>query len=306
MGGATLPTASTSGYGWFRAKVACDCLAAWLTAAERLGLARGLIKYELDIVQLTGTAAASAGTHSAGGAFDVKQCSRDWSHLFREMGAAAWPRVGVDWVNNEHLHGVLDCPHNDPAAYQVTAYWRGYSGLGKATSGTYAGMWGYGSKDPDPWRPAVRRTRREGIAWANAQTAAITAAAQEDDDMAMTPAERQALINDIRDAVWSAPLLNHDPNTKDDVKPSTYAAKSYVVMGNWRGSDVQNSVVVIRRMLADIAAKVGVDVDEKALAAQIVASLTPAVRQAVLDSGQPDAVADAVVAKLGAALTPPA
>lgn len=58
--------------------------------------------------------------------------------------------------------------------------------------------------------------------------------------------------------------------------------------------------------LNDIAGKVGVDVDESALADSILTGLAPTVRQAVIDAGQPEAVADAVVAKLGAALTPPA
>lgn len=55
-----------------------------------------------------------------------------------------------------------------------------------------------------------------------------------------------------------------------------------------------------------ISGKVGVDVDEKALAAEILAGLEPQVRQAVLDAGQPSEVADAVVAKLGAKLNPSA
>lgn len=59
-------------------------------------------------------------------------------------------------------------------------------------------------------------------------------------------------------------------------------------------------------IVKSLAAKAGVDVDEKALATALAASLAPTVRQAVLDAGQPSAVADAVVAKLGAALTPPA
>lgn len=270
MGGATLPTASTSGYGWFRAKVACDCLAAWLTAAERLGLARGLIKYELDIIQLTGTSAASAGTHSAGGAFDVKQRTTAWSHLFREMGAAAWPRTGADWVNNEHLHGVIDCPHNAPAAYQIPAYWRGYSGLGQATSGTYKGMWGYGSKDPDPWRPTTRRTWQQGIAWADAQTKALTAAAQE--DIMATTDELRTLLREelaaVPGAVWEKKLPNHDPNPNDDVKPVDYPARSYMVMASWRTASLSGQIAGLSKALEQLAAGQGVDIDAVTAAAK--------------------------------------
>ncbi|HEY9441727.1 MAG TPA: hypothetical protein VIQ25_00665, partial [Gemmatimonadales bacterium] len=185
-GGPALPTPSTPGYGTFTDKntgrkfTACYCVIQWLTAAENLGKARGLLKVGLDIVQLTGGAAASGNTHSLGAAFDVRQVSTAWVRLFREMGAAYWPRLDDPtrtddlWDDNQHGHGVIDCAHDANCAYQYTAYWRGYSGLGQAKTGTYAGQWGYGSKDPDPWRPSVRRTWREGIAWAEAQTKAAT------------------------------------------------------------------------------------------------------------------------------------
>ena len=64
-GGPALPTPSTPGYGTFTDKntgrkfTACYCVIQWLTAAENLGKARGLLKVGLDIVQLTGGAAAS-------------------------------------------------------------------------------------------------------------------------------------------------------------------------------------------------------------------------------------------------------
>jgi hypothetical protein len=253
MGGSTLPTASTPGYGTMtrngRTYVGCDCVIAFVEAGEGLGLARGLIKYNVDIVQLTGTAAASAGTHAQGGAFDVRQYSREWSHLWREMGAAGWPRIGADWDGNEHFHGVIDCPHNAPAAYQIPAYWRGYSGLGQATSSTYAGMWGYGSKDPDPWRPSTRRTWREGIAWANAQTAAITA---QEDDMAMTPAERAALIDDIATKVWNIEVPNHDAN-RDGKPDGASLTRSNLVMANWRGGQLQGAVATLAGQVAGLA-----------------------------------------------------
>lgn len=61
--------------------------------------------------------------------------------------------------------------------------------------------------------------------------------------------------------------------------------------------------VIVRQL----AAKSGVDVDEQALAAEILASLTPVLREAVATAvsagGSPDQIADAVVAKFGATLT---
>jgi hypothetical protein len=125
---------------------------------------------------------------------------------------------------------------------------------------------------------------------------------QEDDIMAITDADAQKIAN----ALASLAIPNHDPNPGDKVPPASYAAKSYWVMANWRAADLQNSMAMVRKTLADIAGKVGVDIDEQALAAELAASLAPAVREAVLAAGQPDAVADAVVQRLGAALASPA
>ena len=261
MGGApALPTPSTPGYGTFTDKntgrkfTACYCLAQWLTAAQNLGIARGLIHVGLDIVQLTGGAAASGGTHTQGGVFDVRQYSDPWLRLLREMGSAFWPRDTAEWVGNFHGHGVIDCAHNDPAAYQFTAYWRGYSGLGQAKTGTYAGMWGYGSKDPDPWRPSVRRTWREGIAWAEAQTKAATKPApqpaapapvpvpEEDELMALTiknplTGERWA----AEDAFWS--IWTYAYQASVDAKAALAVAKAAAAKGEPLTADETEAIV---------------------------------------------------------------
>jgi hypothetical protein len=121
-----------------------------------------------------------------------------------------------------------------------------------------------------------------------------------EDDMPLTDQD----IARIRDAIINAEVPNHDADRTDGVDAGTSLLRSNVVMANWRSSQNQIALAAVQKVLADIAGKVGVDVDENALAAQILAGLTPAVRDAVIAAGQPDAVADAVVAKLGAALTP--
>lgn len=104
MGGSTLPTASTPGYTTFRGRVACECLAQWLPVYERLLLARGLIKSNIDIWQLTGGAAASGGTHSQGGAFDLLyQTGPAYVAVAREMGApATWTRTVAQGFSKAH------------------------------------------------------------------------------------------------------------------------------------------------------------------------------------------------------------
>ncbi len=148
------PTAMTT----FRGKPCCPCLARWLPAYEAELLARGIIRQSLDVYQLTGTAAASAGTH-AGGAFDLGQTTPDAIRVARDMGAdATWHRP-TDWDGRggvSHSHGVLTgCPHNGPARYQIAAVRAGFNGLGAG---------GRGGPDDGP-RPLSGRTWTEGLAW---------------------------------------------------------------------------------------------------------------------------------------------
>ena len=174
MGGATLPTADTPGYGLYEGRVACNCLIAWLPVYKRLLLAKGLIKSDIDVWQLTGGAPASGGTHTQGGAYDLLyQTSAAHVAVAREMGAGAWGRVVSQGFTKDHQHGVLyGCPHNSPALYQYTAMRNGYNGLGQATSGRFAGMWGYGHLDEYP-KPSAWRTWRQGIAWAEVEIARL-------------------------------------------------------------------------------------------------------------------------------------
>ena len=102
--------------------------------------------------------------------------------LAREMGApATWLR-NMNFADgspgNTHTHGVLlGCDHNWPSNYQIIAQRRGYDGMGQGASGTpYSGQWGYGGKDPHPG-PATYRTWQQGIAWAKAELAKLTAPA---------------------------------------------------------------------------------------------------------------------------------
>lgn len=214
MGGTTLPTASTPGYGRIviggRAFVGCDCLRAWLPVVERLGLALGLIRESLDCIQLTGAATKSAGVHAAGGAADLVQRSDPWIALYRSAGAAAWrrdadPDDGNVWpADEEHTHLVLiGCPHNGPARYQVEAYRDGYDGLG------YLGR---AHRDPHP-KPATIRTWSQGIAWAESELERI-------EEMAAPSAQ------EIARAVWGTDNIVPAPN--NDPKNPYWGAASYL------------------------------------------------------------------------------
>lgn len=144
----------------FGGKPACYCLSVWLPAYENELLRRGVIKYNLDVYQLIGGAAASGGTHATGGAFDIGQTSSTAIYVARQMGAdATWHRP-YNWDSKggmSHTHGVLrGCPHNTPARYQIEAVDAGYNGLGSG---------GRGARDTGP-RPLSGRTWQQGITWA--------------------------------------------------------------------------------------------------------------------------------------------
>lgn len=144
----------------YRGLPACTCLAEWLPAYEHELQRRGILSGPLPIFQLIGGYAASAGTHSQGGAFDTGATSDRALWVARQMGAdATWRRTPAQGFAL-HAHGVLtDCPHNTPARYQIDAVRAGYNGLGRG---------GFGGKDDGP-QPLSGRTWREGIQWAKEQ-----------------------------------------------------------------------------------------------------------------------------------------
>ncbi|MGW5241503.1 hypothetical protein ACWEOW_21415 [Monashia sp. NPDC004114] len=277
---------------------ACTCMAKWLPVAEQLGLSRGLIKHNLDIIQLTGDAPASKGTHRRGGAFDLHQRSDAWVQIFREMGApAAWRRDTGVFASNQHLHGVLNgCPHNQPVAYQLEAQRKGKNGLNPS------------SRDPSP-SPTPRRTWQEGIIWARKQMGgaapALLTAQQtqpEEDIMASIDELRQVIREELKgvpSAVWQVPLTNHDPNPADHDLPKQYKALSYQVMANWRTAQNQIALNNVTKLLTDISNKV---VSDKTLATSLAGVLGPIVRQAGLDVGLTPANADKLVDKVKAQL----
>lgn len=159
----------------FRGRRACPCLTEWLPWYEKMLLQAGVIKHNIDIAQLIGGAAASAGTHTKGGAFDLWQTQPKAIALARKGGADPdWHRTPTQGFAH-HQHGVLrGCPHNTPARYQVAAVDAGYNGLGAN---------GHGAKDDGP-RPLSGRTYKQGIAWMKEQLGVVPAS-----DPQMDPAE---------------------------------------------------------------------------------------------------------------------
>lgn len=172
-------TATSPGYTYFtdykgNRWLCCTCMKEFLTYAQQLAIKKGLLKQGFDVWQLTGSAAASAGTHEQGGAFDLLlQTSDAWVKFFRDLGATAtWRRTTAQGFTKQHLHGVLNgCPHNAPARYQVTEQKSGPpAGGGDGLTGTRPDY----HPDPSPyrtWQQGVTEMKRLlGLSAVTAQT----------------------------------------------------------------------------------------------------------------------------------------
>lgn len=145
---------------YFHGKPTCECGVESLPLVEQVMLAKGLIRYNLDIYQLIGSYAGSANTHLAGLVVDSGQYSDAQLRVWRDMGYdATWHRTTAQGFDIDHAHGAArGCPHNVYADYQIDAVDAGYNGLGDG-----------GRKGPDNGpRPLSHRTWQEGVAWAKA------------------------------------------------------------------------------------------------------------------------------------------
>src|ERR671916_707460 len=129
-----------------------------LAEAERLAQAQDPSIDDFHLTQgcwHTGVA-ASAGTHSGPGAFDMYTAKYTPEQkeiigmALREVGFASWRRRAIPGKWREHGHGIAMDPEGLPpvAARQVTSYLNGRNGL--AGNG----------EDPDP-RPKEINTREE-------------------------------------------------------------------------------------------------------------------------------------------------
>lgn len=137
-------------------KRACSCQVAIAPMIEDRMRRAGLVRNDLSGLVYQGSwssAAASKGTHSGGGAWDLywSLCTNTAVRIMRESGVAYWPRPGMA---PRHGHGVLiGCPHlHSSAKAQVRQYRNGTNGLAN-----------YGH-DPYP-RPGVVTWRAALAAW---------------------------------------------------------------------------------------------------------------------------------------------
>lgn len=239
---------------WFRGKPACPCLAQWLPVYEKMLLQAKVIKSNLDIYQLIGGAAASGGTHALGGCFDTAQTSAKAISIAREMGAATWYRP-YNWDGRKgmaHTHGVLiGCPHNGPAAYQITAQRNGYNGLG------YLGQAARDTGSPK----TITRDWREGVTWATKQLQPP----KEWDEMASKNEIKAALLEVMKSNEVKG-IIEHEARQAvdrrlGDVVPAGKTEKNLKGNPTWNPSSfwrlTYNNTVTIIELLQRIVKKIG-------------------------------------------------
>lgn len=210
---------------------------------------RAITPLPLSQGSYTSAAAQSAGTHSGGGALDVKlsEVPRDeWWHIvgaLRRTGFAAWlrdPSQG-DWPYHIHAIAIGDREMSDAAARQVAAYKEGRNGL--ANNGLDVGprvpytiyrqdidMSYYGPEhwDADDWRKIEDK-----------------------------------IIDRVFEVVWKrdGAIRNQNQPALIDGKPNAAAYGP----ANWFVSDIENTqdadhdtLTAIGETVAAIAAKVGI------------------------------------------------
>ena len=261
---------------------ACPHMGAWWPLFK--AIVKQDLGLDLEIIQAMGSASASAGTHGPPGtALDLRSWRFTTAQTLavvaraRKYGApATWLRTTAQGFD-PHVHMVLDCPCTSPADYQITAVKQGYNGLGSG---------GRGGTDTHP-KPDVWRNHAQGIALMEA-------------DMALSDSDKSWLRNEIA----AGAKLAVERVLWDALVPGRSDMGGSSIRNNLLHQS--NAATQTVALVQQLAAKSGVDVDEAAIAREVAASVAPVLRSALVDAvktgGTPEAIADAVVAKLGAAL----
>jgi len=246
-----------------------------------------------------GETAASADTHEGDGVVDLN-CehltdaeARQLETLCRMLGCAAWfrpavsPYTGRPYGWQRHIHLIrVDAANLAPAAQrQVTAYRNKLDGLAvpHADRGSHAYL-------TRTWADYLRE--------------------KED---TVTPEQLQqilAAINAIPAKTWHVELTGHDEDGAGPGKAPTAPALSWLVMGRrdagrayWNTDTVEAQLAAVRLALAGDD-----ELDQDKLAQQLAQLLAPGLHDALVaelhdhDETAADAIAGAVLARMGAAL----
>jgi hypothetical protein len=211
--------AAVSARRWFRVGWTCQCVVDHLTTAEQEMLLRGELANSLDIYQLQGTAAASAGTHSKYACYDLGQTSDAQIDTLRRNGGCAQRRYTWQGFAVGHTHGFPNgCPHGAAGQKSQQVQWNnGTNGL--VSRGKIEGRWPIKN-----WKTALTERRKVVMALK--------------DDIANAVIEK--LKGQIGSLVWDADEIPNtfSGNTANKTVPAKFALQ---VLGS-RTTDIGRQV----------------------------------------------------------------
>ena len=280
----------------------CACSVAVLEMAEAGFKAAGIIPKTASIHDYVtqggyraGATAASKGSHDRGGVHDTwfSLVNTDAKQrIWDEAGAVGCRRFSWEFTTtktSDHGHIIaVGCSHlAEFAAGQLAEIRRGGDGM--------AGTRGWAGPTPSftPWRTRYAAFK-----------------AQLEEDMPLTDADILKLLTTKINASGTTVGVALEAAARAASLP-TATDTTDALLGRLLGSSGPTVAVALQDTFYSVralkgAAGVEVDVDETAMAQQVAAIVAPVVRDAVVAAvtagGTPEAVADAVVAKLGAAL----
>jgi hypothetical protein len=195
--------AAVSGRVWFRVGWTCPHLKAVLESAEEEMLLRGELDNELDIYQLQGGAAASAGTHSKPGAADLGQTSDAQITTLRRNGGNFQRRIPAQGFVL-HAHGFAQgCTCGSSSLLNQKRLWnRRLNGL--VSNGPVMGLW-----PTKNWKTAVAERKKVIMGLKDELVKAIS----------------DEVIKRVGAAVWNADEIPNtfSGNAKNPTVPAKYA-----------------------------------------------------------------------------------
>lgn len=188
---------------WFRVGWTCPHLKAVLESAETEMLLKGELADHLDIYQLQGGAAASAGTHSLPGAADLGQTSDAQIDTLRRNGGDFQRRTPAQGFIL-HAHGFAQgCTCGSPGLLAQKRQWNNRQN-GLVSHGPIEGRW-----PTKNWKTAVAERRKVIVALKDELVKAIS----------------DEVIKRVGAAVWSADVIPNtfSGNPKNVNVPASYA-----------------------------------------------------------------------------------
>lgn len=235
-----LAVAAVSGKVWFRVGWTCTCLKRVLESSETEMLLLGQLDEELDIYQLMGGAAASAGTHSKPGAADLGQTSDGQITTLRKNGGDFQKRTPAQGFVL-HAHGwAHGCPHGSSGLLYQKRVWNNKDD-GLVSHGTVQGLW-----PTQNWQDAVKERSKIIMALKDDLVSEMRTVVRAEVGKAV------AEVKKVPGAVWA-----HEINISSDPKKKVMWTADHVLSHvDRQGTNLSNLIAGVGRAVDTLATAV--------------------------------------------------